>query len=162
MAAQAQDRKKYRRKSRRHIPAVMSPVNLLAFALHQAARSHMSWIRTHRRFGGTLALFALALQLVLSFGHVHARDFAGIPGSAVAQAQVTAPHGPGGDAADQANDVYCAVCATIALSGTLVLPALPALLPPSSSTDVSHWYRLADRRDRFDHALFSARAPPLA
>jgi len=129
--------------------------------LHQAARSHMSWIRTHRRFGGTLALFALALQLVLSFGHVHARDFAGIPGSAVAQAQVTAPHGPGGDAADQANDVYCAVCATIALSGTLVLPALPALLPPSSSTDVSHWYRLADRRDRFDHALFSARAPPL-
>ena len=121
----------------------------------------MSWIRTHRGVGGTLALFALALQLVLSFGHVHARDFAGIPGSAVAQAQVTAPHGPGGDAADQANDVYCAVCATIALSGTLVLPALPALLPPSSSTDVSHWYRLADRRDRFDHALFSARAPPL-
>ena len=121
----------------------------------------MSWIRTHRRFGGTLALFALALQLVLSFGHVHARDFAGIPGSPVPQAQVTVPHGPNGDAADQANDIYCAVCATIALSGTLVLPALPALLLPSNSTDVSHWYRLADRRDRFDHALFSARAPPL-
>jgi hypothetical protein len=46
----------------------------------------MSWVRTHRRIGGTLALFALALQLVLSFGHVHPRDFAGIPGSAVAQA----------------------------------------------------------------------------
>jgi hypothetical protein len=105
--------------------------------------------------------FALALQLVLSFGHVHARDFAGIPGSPVAQAQVTVPHGPDGDAADQANDIYCAICATVALSGTLVLPALPALLPPASSTDVSHWYRLAHRRDRFEHALFSARAPPL-
>ena len=120
----------------------------------------MSWVRTHRRFGGTLALFALALQLVLSFGHVHERDFAGIPGSAVAQAQVTVPHGPDGDAADQAND-YCLVCSTVALSGTLVLPVLPALLPAANSISVSHWYRLADRRDRFEHALFSARAPPL-
>jgi Protein of unknown function (DUF2946) len=119
----------------------------------------MSWVRTHRRIGGTLALFALALQLVLSFGHVHARDFAGIPGSAVAQ--VSAPHGPDGDAADQVADAYCVVCATVALSGTLVLPVLPALLPPANSIDVSHWYRLADRRDRFEHALFSARAPPL-
>jgi hypothetical protein len=133
------------------------------FSRHaKAARSHMGWVRTHRRFGGTLALFALALQLVLSFGHIHVRDFAGIPGPVVAQAQVTAVHGPGGDAADQANDIYCAVCATVALSGTLVLPSLPALASPSNSTDVSHWYRHADRRDRFDHALFSARAPPLA
>jgi hypothetical protein len=121
----------------------------------------MSWVRTHRRLGGTLALFALALQLVLSFGHVHAHDFAGIPGSPVAQAQVTAPHGgPDGDAGDQA-DAYCLVCATVALSGTLVLPVRPALLPPANSINVSHWYRLADRRDRFEHALFSARAPPL-
>ena len=121
----------------------------------------MSWVRTHRRIGGTLALFALALQLALSFGHVHLRDFAGIPGSAVAQAQVTAPHGPDGDAADHASDDYCLVCATVALSGTLVLPVLPVLSPQSNSFDVSHWYRFADRRDRVDHALFSARAPPL-
>jgi hypothetical protein len=119
----------------------------------------MSWVRTHRRLGGTLALLALALQLVLSFGHIHVRDFAGIPSSAVAQ--ISAPHGPNGDAADQVVDAYCLVCATIALSGTLVLPVLPALLPPASSINVSSWYRLADRRDRFDHALFSARAPPL-
>jgi hypothetical protein len=121
----------------------------------------MNWVRTHRRIGGTLALFALALQLVLSFGHVHARDFAGIPGSPVALAQVTAPHGgPAGDAADQA-DAYCLVCAAVALSGTLVLPVLPALLPPANSITVSHWYRLANQSDRFEHALFSARAPPL-
>lgn len=131
------------------------------FGFVEAAHSHMSWVRTHRRLGGTLALFALTLQLVLSFGHIHVRDFAGISGPAVAQAQVTAAHGPAGDAADQANDIYCAVCATVALTGNLVLPNLPALSPPSNSTDVSHWYRYADQRDRFDHALFSARAPPL-
>ena len=122
----------------------------------------MSWVRTNRRFCGTLALFALALQLALSFGHVHLRDFAGIPGTPVAQTQITAPHGPDGNVSDQAIDNYCLVCATVALSGTLVLPALPALLLPSNSIDISHWYRLADPRDRFDHALFSARAPPLA
>jgi hypothetical protein len=121
----------------------------------------MDWLRTNRRFCGALALFALALQLVLSFGHIHLRDFAGIPGTAVAQAQITAPHGPNDGAADQVNDGYCLVCATVALSGTLVLPALLALLLPSISIDVSHWYRVADRRDHFDHALFSARAPPL-
>jgi hypothetical protein len=122
----------------------------------------MSWVRTNRRFCGALALFALALQLVLSFGHVHLRDFAGIPGGAVAQTQVTVPHGPDGDTSDQASDGYCFVCATVALGGTLVLPALPALSAPSNSTDITHWYRVADRRDRFDHAPFSARAPPLA
>jgi hypothetical protein len=122
---------------------------------------HMRWVRTSRRFCGTLALFALALQLALSFGHIHPRDFVGIPGDAVAQTQLIAAHGPDRDATDQAIDGYCLVCATIALSGTLFLPALPAVLRPSNSTDVSHWYRLADLRDRFDHALFSARAPPL-
>jgi hypothetical protein len=121
----------------------------------------MGLVRTHRKFCGALALFALALQLVLSFGHVHLRDFAGIPGKAVAQTQVTAPHGPQGDTADHASDDYCLVCATVALSGTLVLPALPVLPPQSNSFEVSHWYRFADRRDPVDHALFSARAPPL-
>jgi hypothetical protein len=122
----------------------------------------MGWLRTNRRFCAALALFALTLQLALSFGHIHLRDFVGIPGTAVAQAQITAPHSPNTNAADQVNDGYCLVCATVALSGTLVLSALLALLLPSNSTDVSHWYRLADRRDRFDHALFSARAPPLS
>jgi hypothetical protein len=121
----------------------------------------MRWVRTNRRFCGTLALFALALQLALSFGHIHLRDFAGIPGSAAAQTQVSAPHGPDGDAADQGSDHYCLVCATVALTGALVLAALAPLSLLSNSTDVLHRYRLADPRGRFEHALFSARAPPL-
>jgi hypothetical protein len=124
-------------------------------------RGHMGWVRANRRVCGALALFALALQITLSFGHIHVRDFAGIPGTAVAQTQVSAPHGLDGDAADQVADAYCIICATVALSGALVLPVLPALLPAANSIDVSHWYRSADRRDRVDHALFSARAPPL-
>ena len=120
----------------------------------------MRWYRSNRKFAGSLALFALALQMMLAFGHIHLRDFAGVPGIAVAQSQV-APQGSDGDASDQLSDGYCLVCATVALGGTLVLPTLSSLSPPSNSTDVSHWYRLADRSDRFDHALFSARGPPL-
>src|SRR5258708_34669461 len=31
----------------------------------------MLWVRTNRRIGAAVALFALAVQLALSFGHVH-------------------------------------------------------------------------------------------
>jgi hypothetical protein len=123
----------------------------------------MGWVRKNRGFCGALALFALALQITLSFGHAHLRDFVGIPGTPVALTQVSAPQGTnGGDASGQVSDDYCLVCATVALGGTLVLPVLPALSFPPYSTKVSHRYRLADRRGRFDHAPFSARAPPLA
>jgi len=34
----------------------------------------MTWLRARKGWGATLALFALALQLVTSFGHVHGPD----------------------------------------------------------------------------------------
>ena len=36
----------------------------------------MHWVRANRRIGAWVALFALSLQLVLSFGHVHAHSAA--------------------------------------------------------------------------------------
>ena len=122
----------------------------------------MRWFRTNRRFAGTLALFALALQITLSFGHIHLRDFAGVPGVAVAQAQATATdpandHNPGHSADD-----YCLICATASLAGTLVLPSQVAPRVPVSSADTSYGHFCAAPCSRIDHALFSARAPPLA
>ena len=38
----------------------------------------MHWFRSRMRSCGRLALFALALQMVLSFGHMH-RDDLGLP-----------------------------------------------------------------------------------
>src|SRR5215472_13233042 len=49
----------------------------------------MRWFRANRRFSGTLALFALALQFTLAFGHIHLRDFAGVPGVTVARTLAT-------------------------------------------------------------------------
>jgi hypothetical protein len=122
----------------------------------------MRWFRTNRRFSGALALFALALQLTLAFGHIHLRDFAGIPGVAVAQAQANSDQSPGHNDTDQSADHYCLVCATVSLAGTLVMPALVALPLPAISADTQRWYTRAASLGRTAHAHFRARAPPLA
>lgn len=121
----------------------------------------MRWFRTNRRFAGTLALFALALQYTLAFGHIHLRDFAGIPGVAVqAQAVADAPanHHDGNRVADD----YCLICATTALAGTLFVPDLAVLAIPVVSTDASYTDVCAAPCGRIDHAFFQARAPPQA
>ena len=37
----------------------------------------MQWIRKNRSVGSLAALFALSIQLVLSFGHIHPEDIRG-------------------------------------------------------------------------------------
>jgi hypothetical protein len=122
----------------------------------------MRWIRTNRRVTGTLALLALALQITLSFGHIHLRDFAGVPGVAVAQAQPTPAGSTGDPGTGHSTNDYCLICATANLAGTLVLASQLALALPVASTDTSYEHFCAAFCGRIDHALFRARAPPLA
>jgi hypothetical protein len=122
----------------------------------------MRWFRANRRFTGTLALWALALQITLSFGHIHARDFAGVPGVAVAKAQSTGVDSDGNSGTGHSTDDYCLICATANLAGTLVLPSQVALVPPADSADTSYGHFCAAFCGRIDHALFRARAPPIA
>jgi hypothetical protein len=122
----------------------------------------MRWFRTNRRFSGALALFALALQITLSFGHIHLRDFAGIPGVAVAQAQDNSNRPAGHNGADHPADGYCLVCATTSLAGTLVLADQVALPVPVISADIQHRQLHAASWSHVNHAPFHARAPPVA
>jgi len=41
--------------------------------------SGMRWFRANRLFGGCLALFALAIQLAVSFAHIHPQDLSPRP-----------------------------------------------------------------------------------
>jgi hypothetical protein len=94
----------------------------------------MMWVRSKIRQASLLALFALAMQLGLSFGHIHAdaafngalsAKQAPIGGaSIVAQSPIHSQHDDG-LAADS-----CAICATIALANTLVTAAAPVLPAP--------------------------------
>ena len=109
-----------------------------------------------------MALFALALQFTLAFGHVHLRDFAGVPGVAVAQMQATATDPAGDHKTGHSTDDYCLICATANLAGTLVLPDLVAVQMPVVTTEASYGHFCAAPCGRIDYALFRARAPPLA
>lgn len=117
----------------------------------------MRWLRSHRRLTRWVALFALTLQLVLSFGHVHAPP-AGEP------AVGASTHADGGAPAQPADrdDDYCAICAILALlsgSHTAPAPTLPALVA-STPAEITVAAELA--RATRPHAAFRSRAPPIS
>jgi hypothetical protein len=129
----------------------------------------MRWLRSHVRLGSWSALFALTMQLVLSFGHVHfdgtslrsgmaphSLEFAIQPPATLADSP-TAPtqHKPNGLADD-----FCAICSVIQLAGVPTL--VPDIPVPIGSIRIS-----LDPRVEFAFAaspprFFRARAPPYA
>jgi hypothetical protein len=126
----------------------------------------MRWFRSRSRLGAYLALFALAFQLVLSFGHLHLEGFAtgGNSASASVQAQASEPESsdPAGHESPALADGYCAVCALIHLAGTLS-PAAPPALPLPMSFGRSRLAAAAELGLTALHrAPFAARAPPIA
>ena len=108
------------------------------------------------RFGGWLALFALGLQLFLSFGHEHAEDFAAAR-TAVAQNQTAPQNAPGGD-----HDDGCAICAVMHMVRTSLLPVAPSVALPADI--LSAVFAAADLTalPPLARQFFQARAPPQA
>ena len=112
-----------------------------------------------------LALFALACQFVLAFGHVHPERLAGHSshwaGAAVAAtaADPSLPHqnNPSGLGED-----FCAICANISLAAALVVPNAPTLQAGISVFEELHWSFAAARARSTDHFHFNARGPPTA
>jgi hypothetical protein len=97
----------------------------------------MRWIRQHIRPATWLALAALAVQVVVTFGHVHPERFStpSAGATAIAATGLQAPDKAKGAGAPTqpyrapGADSFCAVCASIGLLGTLVLPAAQKLVP---------------------------------
>jgi hypothetical protein len=124
----------------------------------------MGWFRSNRGVVAWLAFFALACQLLLSFGHIHVGKFSG--GSAEwAAAEIgdapadVPPSSPQKNPTGLAGD-FCAICANINLANTLVLPILPIILAPRLFTEILPWSLAASEPASFDHLPFSARGPP--
>ena len=127
----------------------------------------MRWFRSRSRAGAYLALFALAFQLAVSFGHVHLERIAPLSAgaSALAGAPPTAddrnaPSNPAGRE-DLADD-RCPICTLIHLAGALVPAEMPSLPLPSVfgrlRLELAAEFDLTASRG----ALFRARAPPIA
>jgi hypothetical protein len=143
------------------------PAEMVLLGGRRAKLTTMRWFRTRARVGSYLALFALAFQLAVSFGHVHLEHVAPVAAGATALAStqaspddLNAPSTPPGRE-DLADDC-CPICTLIHLAGALVPAETPVLPLPS----VFGHLRLAVAVE-FDlaasqTALFRARAPPLA
>jgi hypothetical protein len=125
----------------------------------------MRWFRSNRGAVAWLAFFALACQLVLSFGHVHAGQFGGPTAWAATEtgdASADVPPSP-----PQENPIglvgdLCAICANISLAGAIILPILAIILTPRLFTEILPWSLAASEPASFDHRPFSARGPPQA
>lgn len=135
----------------------------------------MKWFRKHIKTGSRLALFALAIQFALSFGHFHAiaaqaapalqaslsqADLAHIGTAAAPEAaQKQAPSTPD---TDQQPADGCAICAVIALAGNVLFATPPVLLLPqavelrylATDAEVVHLGSV--------HPAFRSRAPPVS
>jgi hypothetical protein len=135
----------------------------------------MRWFRS-TRFVPYLALFALACQFVLAFGHVHLdrisggtrtsdtgiwaagsvamADVGGGAGTEQPGSPVKQPNGIGGD--------FCAICASLKLASAVLAPASPVVVVPDSYIVELPWSVAAAAPATFDHFLFEARGPPHA
>src|SRR5580692_7627482 len=116
----------------------------------------MKWFRSNIRRVSRLALSALAIQFVLSFGHFHggsaqatwadarqsgfqetagfatsylnARDRAHAKASDLVRSKTASHHGPDGQPTDD-----CAICAVMALASAMVVAAPPFLPGPQAA-----------------------------
>ncbi|WP_038948323.1 DUF2946 family protein, partial [Bradyrhizobium genomosp. III] len=100
----------------------------------------MKWFRSNIRHGARLALFAMLVQFALTFGHSHwfaqaapltqsslqqtdgANGVAAVDRAAVQKQSPAAP-----DREHQGED-NCAICAVVAMAGTVISATPPVLL----------------------------------
>jgi hypothetical protein len=116
----------------------------------------MSWLRSNIRHGSRLALFTLAVQFVLSFGHFHAAQASPLIQSL---ASLTQPSSIPDEDQQQPSEP-CAICAVMALANTALDASPPVLLLPQA---VEFFYLATAAEfapfDRCSRA-FQPRAPP--
>ena len=115
----------------------------------------MKWLRSNIKHGSRLALVALAIQFVLSFGHFH-----GIAAQAAPAIKQISQQAPFNRDSDQQPADPCAICAVMALANAVLFAAPPVLLLPQA---VEFLYRTTDAEFvHLDHAsvAFQPRAPP--
>ena len=117
----------------------------------------MKWLRSNIQHGSRLALFALAVQFVLSFGHFH-----GVSAQAAPAIQQTSQQAPSNHDSDPQPAEPCAICAVMALANAVLFATPPVLLLPQA---IEFLYLTTDAE--FVHLnsariAFQPRAPPIS
>ncbi|HEY2134452.1 MAG TPA: hypothetical protein VGH49_01105 [Xanthobacteraceae bacterium] len=121
-------------------------------------------MRSHIRLGSRLALFALAVQIVLAFGHVHpfgvvpAAAKSAVSGLAVGSGQSVVR--PPADQPNRSADSDCPICALIQMAASSAPSAPPALPLPQDFGLVGPQPTADVVLAALPQFLFRARAPP--
>ena len=139
----------------------------------------MNWFRKHLKHGSQLALFALAMQFALSFGHFHALAAraapavqTGLTDTDLAIAATLATQGAASEAARQQQPSEhdtdhqpanaCAICAVLSLANNFLF-AMPPLLELPQAVELLHLTTGAEFAHLGSlHPAFQSRAPPVS
>lgn len=103
----------------------------------------MKWFRSNIRHGARLALFAMLVQFALTFGHSHwFAQAAPLAQSSLQQTDSSSiasidraavqKQSPAGSDREQPGEDNCAICAVVAMAGTVVSATPPVLLLPQA------------------------------
>ena len=122
----------------------------------------MGWWRSRRRGGAGLALLALAVQIVLSFGHIHLEDLRPASAATAAQATPSQPAPAHRQPLPGQPDDDCPICIAIHLAASGVVSVPPAVALPSEFVRIAHPADAARRFFPARYVLFRTRAPPTA
>jgi hypothetical protein len=134
----------------------------------------VNWFRKHLKHGSRLALFALAIQFALSFGHFHAAaaqtvqiglsdaglSYATEQAALVAADDAARQQQPSDHDKDRHPAEACAICAVISLANNFLFAAPPVLQLPQA---IELLYLTTDAEFAHLGALhppFQPRAPP--
>jgi len=121
----------------------------------------MRWLRSWIKESSCAALFAMALQLALSFGHVHLEQVLASPEHAAAYPTTSAATLIATDELPAGTNDECALCALIALANSLILPISVALPVPAHFEAAQHTSARDLSVAQTTLRPFQARAPPL-
>ena len=136
----------------------------------------MNWFRKHLKHGSRLALFALAIQFALSFGHFHGEVAraapalqSGLAGADLAIAATLAaqeaPFEAGQQRSNHDTDQQtsdCAICAVLSLANNFLF-ATPPLLELPQAVELLHLTTGAEFAHLGSlHPAFQSRAPPVS
>jgi hypothetical protein len=130
----------------------------------------MHIIREHIRRGGLLALVALAINLALSFGHIHTIDAKG-GHHATSPWIVSAISSYDGHVANQSlpslpdddlGDQLCPICMAASGMATGMAPLLPAVSVQFTAASVDYAGAATPDVRALHRSVFQSRGPPLS
>jgi hypothetical protein len=126
----------------------------------------MRWIRSNTRFASCVALFALAVQFTLSFGHLHldAHTNKAVPTISAGLGIISPASGemPDRPAKHTKFADFCAICAVVHMASSSLIATPPSLLLPDSLSNQSVAVSFEAHLIALARSPSQPRAPPAA